>query len=160
MKSTTISNNSAPEIVALFQNVPGVATPIMRVTVPDGANYTLPNTTTVQGAVVSGALIVNNLVNSSGERIREGRLLIGYEHSNGEFPVQLRAIPIGAYADLTTAQQRNAQFRGYMAQATDLNCGPYLTLQAKAKLLISLESPEVVDWTKSTLDFTVEEGNQ
>lgn len=159
MKSTTISNESARDIVTISENVTGVATPIMRVTVPEGASYTLPNTTTVQGAVISGAVIVADLRNDQGDRIRSGRLLIGYEHSNGEFPIQLRAVPLTIWADLTVAQQKNAQYRGTLAQGTDLNCGPFLTLGAKAKLLVSLESAEVVDWDQSYLEFIVEEAN-
>jgi hypothetical protein len=160
MKSTVISNESSPEIVTTTANVANITTPIMRVRVPEGASYTLPNTTTVQGAVISGAVIVLDLKNSAGDRIRSGRLLVGYEHSNGEFPVQLRAVPLGIWADLSTAQQKNAQYRGALAQGTDLNCGPYLTLAEKAKLVFSLESTEVVDWTKSYLEIGVEEGNQ
>lgn len=159
MKSTTISNESAAEIVKTTPNVAGVATPILKVTVPDGATYTLPNVTTVQGANISGALIVLDARNSAGERIRDGRLLVGYRAPSGEFPTQVRAVPLVIWSDLTTAQQKNAQYRGALAQATDLNVGPYMRLTPRAELIFSLESGEVIDWAQSYLEVVVEEVN-
>lgn len=159
MKSTTISNESAAEIVKTTTNAAGVATPILTVTVPDGAQYTLPNTTTVAGAVISGAVIVLDARNGAGERIRDGRLLVGYRAPSAEFPTYARAVPLVVWSDLTTAQQKNAQYRGALAQATDLNVGPYMTLTPRAQLIFSLESSEVIDWGKSYLEVIVEEVN-
>ncbi|MEF2280387.1 hypothetical protein V3W47_19000 [Deinococcus sp. YIM 134068] len=159
MKTTTISNQSAPEIVTLRENVPGVATPIKTVRVPDGAQYTLPNVTVVQGSVINGAVIVAEFRNSAGETIRDGSLLVGYRTTAAEFTTQVRAIPLTTWADLTTTQQKNAQYRGALAQACDLNVGPSLTIKNRAALVFSVESSEVVDWDQSYLEITVEEVN-
>lgn len=159
MKSTTLSNESAANIVKTSVNIAGVATPVLIVTVPDGASFTLPNVTTVQGAVISGAVIVLDARNSAGERIRDGRLLVGYRAPSAEFATQVRAVPLVVWSDLTTAEQKNAQYRGALAQATDLNVGPYLTLKARAQLIFSLESSEEIDWGKSYLEIVVEEVN-
>lgn len=159
MKNTTISNQSAPSIVSTSANVAGVATPIFTMTVPDGARYTLPNETVVQGAKINGALLVVALFNSAGDRIRNGSLVVGYRAPAAEFVTQARAIPLTTWADLTTAQQKNAQYRGAIAQAADLNVGPWLTLNKRSKLVLSVDSVEVVDWSKSYLEFVVTEEN-
>lgn len=159
MKTTIISNESAAEIVNTRANTPGVATPILAVRVPDGANYTLDNLTVVQGAIINGAMIVAELRNAAGEVIRDGSLLVGHRTTASEFDTQLRAIPLTTWADMTTTQQKNAQYRGVIAQACDLNVGPSLTLVNRASLVFSLNSSETVDWSKSYLEIAVKEVN-
>lgn len=159
MKTTTLSSESAASIVKKSQNVANVATPVLTVTVPDGAKYTIPNTTIADGVLVNGAVIIADLRNSANERIRTGSMVIGYRTPAAEFVQNLRAVPLTTWADLSTTQQKDTRFRGTLAQATDLNVGPNVTLQNRASLVIQIESPEVIDWTKSYLETTVEEVN-
>lgn len=159
MKTITLSNQSPAEIVTTRPNTPGVATPVFTVRVPDGAAYILPNQTTVSGVLYNGAVIVTDLRNSAGDRIRAGNLVVGFRAPNAEFVTPQRALPLSNWADLSTTQQKNAQFRGTLAQSTDLNVGPSLTLRNRSALVLSVDSPEVVDWTKSYLEVTFEEVN-
>ncbi|MFB9994489.1 hypothetical protein ACFFLM_21260 [Deinococcus oregonensis] len=158
-KTTTISSASSPDIVTTRANVAGVATPVFTVTVPDGAQYTLPNQNVVANQLYNGALIVATLHNTAGEVIRDGSLLVGYRTRAAEFTTPIRGIPLQIWADLSTTQQRNAQYRPGMIQACDLNIGPSLTIKNRAQLVFSVESSEVVDWTKSFLEILVEEVN-
>lgn len=158
-KTTILTNASSPEIVTTSANTPGVATRIFVAKVPEGAKYTLDNVTVVGGQQFNGAHIVTDLRNSDGERIREGRLIFGYEGSNAEFTVPVRGVPLSNWADFDITQQKSAQYRGGLAANTDLNVGPDLTLTNRSKLVISMESPEVVDWSKSFIEIAVTEVN-
>lgn len=159
MKTITLSNQSAAEIVTTRENTPNVATPVMNIRVPDGAAYILPNQTTVGGVLYNGAVIVADIRNEAGDRIRSGNLVVGFRAPNAEFTTPQRALPLSNWADLTTTQQKNAQFRGTLAQATDLNVGPSLTLRNRSSLVLMIESPEVIDWDKSYIEVTFEEVN-
>lgn len=158
-KTTILTNASNPEIVTTSANTPNVATRVFVAKVPEGARYTLDNLTVVNNQPFNGALIVTDLRNSDGERIREGRLIFGYEGSNAEFTVPMRGVPLSNWADLDIAQQKSAQYRGALAASTDLNVGPDLTLTNRSKLVIQMESPEVVDWSKSFIEIAVTEVN-
>lgn len=157
-KPITLTNHTNPEIVTTSQNIVNVATAIFAARVPDGVTYAVKNTNVVGGVVYNGTLIVLDLRNAANQKIRDGRLFIGYEGSSAEFTQWVRALPLSVWADLETAQQKNAQYRAGMVQQTDLNTGPGLVLTNRSKLIIGLEASEQVDWSKSYIEIPAEEG--
>lgn len=162
MKNRILSSQSDPRIVATLANVANVITPIMVVTTPEGAIYDIENSTVVRGALIRGVAIVADIRNSDGDRIRAGSLLIGSQSPADEFPTFHRSIPLTTWADLTTSEQKNENFRAKIAGDCDLNIGDILRLAKGYQLVVSLQSPEVVDWSNgnSFLELPAKESNR
>ena len=160
MKNRILSSQSAPQIVTTTANVAGVTTPVMIVTTPEGAIYDISNHTLVRGVDVKGVAIIADLRNATGDRIRAGSLLIGSQSPADEFPTQHRSIPLTTFADLTTSEQKNENFKATIAAACDINVGDVLQLPRSYQLVLSLNSPEVIDWTKSYLEIPAIEENR
>lgn len=159
-KTTPITNETTGDIVTLKQNAAGILTSILRARVPDGAEYTIKNQTVAEGALYNGALIVVDLRNANGDRIQDGRLLVGYEGTNAEFTTWVRGIPLSVWGDLSTSDQKNSRYRATLAQSSDLNVGPALILPARTRLVIGLDSAEVIDWSKSYFEILVDEASK
>lgn len=160
MKANPISSQSTSGVISTSANAAGIMTPILTVTVPRGATYDLPNWTKVRGENVRGVALIVDLRNSSGDRIRDGVLLIGSKAPADDFTSPHRTVPLSIWADLSSADQRNENFRVNIASSTDLNVQDVLVLPADYKLEISLKSAEVVDWSRSFFELPfVEENN-
>lgn len=160
MRNTSITSQSSKEIVTLTQNVTNVATPVMKVSTPRGATYRLHNTTAVRGGLVSGTYLILDLCDSSGDRISgASRVLIASRGPASEFPTFHRALPYSIWRDLTTTQQRNEDYKATLVSQSDLNVGAGIEVPEGHELQIFLESPQIIDWEKSFVQFDVEEVN-
>lgn len=160
MKNRILSSQSATAIMSSMANVANVLTPVLVFTTPDGAVYDISNHTLVRGVDVKGVAIIADLRNSNGDRIRAGSLFIGSASPADEFTTQHRSVPLTTWADLDTSEQKNENFKATIASACDLNFGDVLVLPRGYQLVISINSPEVIDWSKSYLEIPAIEENK
>ena len=157
---TTISNQSDPSIVTLTANVAGVATPIFAAKVPIGAKYILKNSTSVRGREVPGTYIILDLNKADGTRITgASKIVFSTRGPADEFAKPRRAIPYGVWHDVSALNQRNEDYLASIIAQTDLGTGAGVSLPEGYQLIVSVEGPDVVDWTKSGVQFKVEERN-
>lgn len=160
MRKTSITSQSSPAVIALTANVAGTATPVATITVPRGAMYRLHNTNVVRGGVVNGTYLIVDLRDNAGNKISgASRLLVATKGPADEFPRFHRAIPYAVWRDLDTTQQRNEDYKATIIGQTDLNTGPGIEIPEAHQLLIYVDGPQVVDWSKSFLQTDFEELN-
>lgn len=159
MKNLTITSESADAVRTLLQNKPGVMTPILEIAVQDGQRLFLANQTTVNGQTYQGATIVMELRDTAGNIIRDGNFQVATRLPLSEYDQPMRALPLTIHAPYSTKEQKNAQYKGSLAQACDLNIGPGVVLQNRAKLIISIQSAAQIDWTKSYFEMLFTEVN-
>lgn len=160
MRKTSITSQSAANVVTLTANVANVSTPVFKLSVPRGAMYRLHNQNMVRGSVVNGTYIILDLRDAANNKISGGsRVLIATRGPADEFPKFHRAIPYSVWRDLETVQQRNEDFKATIIGQTDLNVGPGIEIPEASELYVYVEGPQVVDWTKSFIQFDVEELN-
>jgi hypothetical protein len=158
-KITTISSQSNPSLVATSANVANVSTKVFELTVPRGASYDLLNRTLIKGNQVKGALFILDLNTAASVRI-SGASNIRFRAQNPaqEDAKTLRKLPYAIWRDITSTNQRNDDFKAALAAACDLDA-PAVRLGEFRKLIIEVEGPDIVDWTKSYCQFDVEEFN-
>jgi hypothetical protein len=126
--------------------------------VQSGQIIELENRTDTRNGVKVGLAAVIDLHSASGEISRGSRVFLSVQGPGAEFESFIRRFPYAPYFDLSTGEMRSEDFKGRLAEALDLN-GPGIRLKEGAKLQLHLESPDVVDWTKSYIEFPVNEEN-
>ena len=158
-KTTTISSQSNPALVTVTPNVVNVSSQVFRLTVPRGASYDLMNRTRVKGQDVKGLLLILDLNTAAGIRIN-GASIVKLRTLNPaqEDPKTIRALPYGIWRDISSTQQRNDDFKATLASATDLDT-PALRLGEFRQVIIEVVSSDLIDWTRSYIQFDVEEFN-
>jgi hypothetical protein len=160
MRKTTITSDSNPTVVSRTANVVGTPTPIFTLTVPRGATYRLHNQNMVRGEPVRGTYFIFDLRDNTGQPITgASRVVVASRTPADEFPKFHRALPYSIFRDLSTAQQRNEDYKATIIGQSDLNTGPGIEIPEAAQLMLYLDSPQVIDWTKSFVQFDVEELN-
>ncbi|WP_034383170.1 hypothetical protein [Deinococcus sp. YIM 77859] len=160
MRKTSITSQSNPNVVALTANVAGTATPVFKLTVPRGAVYRLHNANMVRGQVVNGTYIILDLRDAAGNKISgASKVLVATRGPADEFPRFHRALPYSIWRDLDTTQQRNEDFKATIIGQADLNVGPGIEIQEAHELLLYVDGPQVVDWSKSFVQIDFEELN-
>lgn len=160
MRKTSITSQSNPAIVALAANVAGTSTPVATITVPRGALYRLHNQNVVRGQVVNGTYLILDLRDNTGTPISgASRVLVATRGPADEFPKFHRAIPYSVYRDLSTTQQRNEDYKATIIGQTDLNTGPGIEIPEASQLILFVEGPQQVDWSKSFFQVDFEERN-
>jgi hypothetical protein len=158
-KTTTISSQSNATLVTNTANTANVSSRIFRLVVPRGAVYDLLNRTLVKGNPVKGALFILDLNRADGQRISgASQVKIRVRNPAQEDPKTLRVLPYSIWRDITSVQQRNDDYKATLASATDLDTAA-VRLGEFRELIIEVDGPDVVDWTKSYLQFDVEEFN-
>ncbi|HEX2865358.1 MAG TPA: hypothetical protein VHN99_12375 [Deinococcales bacterium] len=160
MRTTTISNQSDSTIVTTTANTANVATPIFSAKTPTGTAYILKNKTMVKGQLLGGTYIILDLNTSAGTRISaSSKIIFSVRGPADEFAKPKRAIPYAVWHDVTALYQRNEDYMASIIGQTDLGTGEGVMLKEGWSLVISVEGPDVVDWTKSSVQYKVEERN-
>lgn len=160
MRKKTITSQSDSSIVTLAQNVAGTATPIATITVPRGATYRLHNSNMVRGSMVTGTYIIADLKDNTGQPISgASKLIVASRGPSDEYEKKHRALPFSIWRDLSTTQQRNEDYKATLISQSDLNTGPGLEIIEQHQLLLFVEGPQVVDWSKSFFQIDFEELN-
>lgn len=131
------------EYVIVKPNAAGIVSPILILEPPANSFFDFKRIFTP----------VIALADSAGELIDPGSTVsFAMQRANEQVPTYLPGVfALQDFNDLTTAQQRNADNRQTLTQ--DLGLGALI--QEQDRLLINLKSPDVVDWTKSTVEFPV-----
>ncbi len=146
MRKKTITSQSDSSIVTLTANVAGTATPVAAIT--------------VRGVPTTGTYIIADLRDSSGQPISgASKLIIASRGPADEYEKKHRALPYSIWRDLSTTQQRNEDFKATLISQSDLNTGPGLEITEQHQLLLFVEGPAVVDWSKSFFQIDFEELN-
>ncbi len=156
-KNTTISSQSRPEIVSVYPNVVNVATKIFVMTVPRGTVYDILNRTLVKGQPIKGFHLILDLNTAAGIRISGASIIKIRTRSPGKEDAETRrALPYSIWREISSVQQRNDDFKSTIANSTDLDADS-LRFKEIAQLILEVEGPDVIDWTKSYAQFDVEE---
>lgn len=159
-RMTSITSQSNPGIVSLTANVAGVLTPVASITVPRGAAYRLHNRNNVRGGVVFGTYMIFDLRDNAGNKISgASRLVIATRGPADEVPKFHRALPFSIWRDLTTAEQRNEDYKATLISQADLNTDLGIEILEGHQLQLFVEGPQAVDWTKSFFQIDFQELN-
>lgn len=154
-----ISTSSPASIVTKTANTANIRTKIFTVAVPRGARYDVANYTMTPQGVQRGMHIIMDLRTAGNAKISPTtKIYVAVKSAAAEFEKFLRSLPFSIWYDLTTAQQRNQDYLSTLVGQTDLNLEGFSLLEGQ-ELQIWAEGPDVIDWTKSTLEFAVEEVN-
>jgi hypothetical protein len=159
MKVSTISSQGRPDIVALSANVANVSTKIFTMTVPRGTVFDIENQTKVKGVPMKGFHIILDLNKADGSRI-SGASIIKLRSKNpaAEDAKTHRALPYAIWREISSALQRNDDYKATIAGSTDLDAS-ILRFKELSQFIVEVDGPDVVDWTKSYLQFDVGEFN-
>jgi len=157
MNRETIHQNYA--YVATASNIANADTPIATLTIPAGRYYRLEAETP----------LIMKLYKSNGTQIaRNSKIYLAWQASIGETKYQVgRTITYGVFSDLTIDQQYdiNTQQKR-MIEITDEEIVRYQNKQenlidglgADYKVILILNSPDVVDWTQAGTQFSFDMG--
>ncbi|THF88470.1 hypothetical protein E7T09_04495 [Deinococcus sp. KSM4-11] len=160
MRKTSVTSQSSAAVIALTANVAATSTPVATITVPRGALYRLHNQNMVRGVPVNGTYLILDLRDATNAKISgASRILVATRGPADEFPKFHRAIPYSVWRDLDTTQQRNEDYKATIIGQTDLNVGVGIEIPEAHQLLVYVEGPQVVDWTKSFFQADFEELN-
>ena len=159
-RTTVISSQSSNAIVALTANVANVPTPVFRSRTPRGALYKLPNVTMVKGDNMQGAYFILDLNTAANVRISgASKIHFMVKKPSDERSKHLRTLTYSIWRDITSVLQRNEDYKATLVSQTDLNVGEELALYEEHEFYIEVEGPDLVDWTKSYVQFNVNEVN-
>lgn len=159
-RTTVISSQSASTIVTLTANVANVASTVFRARTPRGALYKLPNKTTIKGIESDGAYFILDLNTAASVRISgASKVHLMVKKPSDERSKHLRTLPYSIWRDITTVLQRNDDYKSTLVSQTDLNVGDELALYEEHEFFIEIEGPDIVDWTKSYIQYSVNEVN-
>ncbi len=160
MRKKTITSQSDPSIVTLTANIANTATPVATITVPRGTTYRLHNTNEIRGVSTTGTYIILDLKDANGQPISgASKVIVASRGPADEYEKKHRALPYSNWRDLTTTQQRNEDYRATLVSQTDLNTGPGLEIIEQHQVMLFVEGPTAVDWSKSFFQIDFEELN-
>jgi hypothetical protein len=158
LKRKTVVSSASADNVTLTENVANVRTKIFELLVKQGQIVELVNQTDTRNGVKTGLAAVIDLHTATSEISRGSRLFIAVEGPSAEFETFVRRFPYAPYFDLSTSDMRSEDFKGRLAEALDLNTRG-IRLREGAKLQLFLESPDVVKWDSSYVEFPINEEN-
>jgi hypothetical protein len=159
-RTTVISSQSNANVVALTANVANVPTPIFRSRTPRGALYKLQNQTPIKGQNVDGAYFILDLNTAANVRISgASKIHFMVKKPSDERSKHLRTLPYSVWRDISSVLQRNEDYKATLVSQTDLNVGDNLALYEEHEFYIEVEGPDIVDWTRSYVQFNVSEVN-
>lgn len=160
-KALTITNQSA--LAATRANTANVleGEEALRFTAQRGQKIFIPNKTRTRNGIVRGLHVIMDLRTAANAVIsRNSKVHVYVKRSGRELGEPVRSLPYAIWYDLSTADQRNEDFRGRLAEACDLNEERGLVLNEDDALVFKVESADVVDWTKSYVELVVGEVNR
>lgn len=162
VKPITLSNSSNPAIITLVANTLNVMTPAVTITAPVGSEFYIPAISeNSQGTPKRGTYLVLDLLDAAGNKLPPSTLVrLSFQNPGKESEENVRTVPHGIWATLTSALQRNADYRDRILDSFVMG-EEYpngIRITEGGLLFLELKSSVAIDWTKSTFEVAAGEG--
>lgn len=159
-RGKSLSSQSEASIVTLTQNVANVRTPIAKFTTPRAVMYLIANANQLKDGMVRGTLALLDLNKADGNRISgASKISVAVRGPADETERVLRTVPYSTWRDIPLLQQRNEDYKRSIIEGLDLGIDPGIKLPEAYELIIMVDGPDQVDWTKSYIEIPAFEAN-